>query len=173
MKDETTQVLIRRIAPSEWALHRDLRLRALASDPLAFGSTLAREQAYPEDLWKERTARSASSEEATTLLAIVPGDRPVGMVVAALVNEAPHIFGMWVEPSWRGRGVGGRLLDEALEWTGQVRPTSEVQLEVNPNQAAAVALYESRGFVRTGAVSPLGHTAGESVIGMKRPSRST
>ncbi|WP_434440571.1 hypothetical protein [Lentzea sp. E54] len=44
---------IHRVTPDEWRVWRDIRLEALASDPSEFGSTLAREQAYGDDEWRE------------------------------------------------------------------------------------------------------------------------
>src|SRR4029077_7858571 len=43
---------IRRIRPDEGL--RALRLHALADAPEAFGLTLAREEAFPEEVWHER-----------------------------------------------------------------------------------------------------------------------
>jgi len=44
---------IRRIRADEGPLLRALRLRALAEAPMAYGSTLAREQDYADDLWRQ------------------------------------------------------------------------------------------------------------------------
>lgn len=160
---------VRRVGPTEWELHRTVRLEALAADPLAFGSTLAREQAYPEELWRERTLRASGSEESSLWLAVAPEGRAVGLIAASLVEREFHIFAMWVEKSWRRRGVGGALLDTVLTWIAGRDPSGAVRLDVNPRQHAAVALYESRGFERTGTSEPLPHTPGETVVAMTRP----
>jgi len=52
---------IRRIRADEGLRLKALRLRALADSPMAFGSTLAREQAYPDALWHERAATGAGA----------------------------------------------------------------------------------------------------------------
>ena len=80
-----------------------------------------------------------------------------------------YVFGMWVEPSCRGQRIGSRLLDTALDWARDVFPGQALRLDVNPRQTAAVLLYESRGFRRSGADRPLGHTEGEVRYEMMRP----
>jgi len=159
-------VEVRRIRADEWASHRELRLRALSVDPLAFGSTLAREGGLSEDRWRERTSRGADSDKDALFVADAQPSGWVGMVAIALVEAEWHVFAMWVDPAFRRHGLGGRLLDAGLRWFRTKAPHEALQLEVNPRQEDAVRLYEGRGFRRTGASSPLGHTAGEVVISM-------
>ncbi|MER3404073.1 MAG: hypothetical protein C4289_01890, partial [Chloroflexota bacterium] len=66
---------------------------------------------------------------------------------------------IFVHPDWRRRGVGSRLLDEALEYLRRAGKT-RVQVAVGPNYfipgvdlhayAAAVPFFEAHGFVRGG-----------------------
>ena len=62
---------MRAVTADDWELWRDLRYRALGTDPDAFGSTLAREQALTEADWRHRVGRGGS------YVAWV-GGRPVG-----------------------------------------------------------------------------------------------
>jgi ribosomal protein S18 acetylase RimI-like enzyme len=165
------QFAVRPVREEEWVEYRELRLRALSSDPLAFGSTLEREQAFTPETWKERISRGRSSNASLSWVALSPSGRFVGMAVAAEVEGTLHLFGMWVDPEVRGSGVGGRLLDAALEWVRRSHSGRTLVLEVNPRQEAAVHLYQSRGFRPTGRSSDLGHTSGERVVEMTlRPS---
>ena len=52
---------IRTFDQHEWAVYKDLRLRALADSPDAFGSTLAREQNRSDAEWASRLAEGANS----------------------------------------------------------------------------------------------------------------
>ena len=57
---------VRRIRADEGPRLRALRLHALADAPMAFGSTLAREQGYSDEVWHERaTGASAGCGRAT------------------------------------------------------------------------------------------------------------
>lgn len=166
--DPDTMVRIRRAREEEWSEFRGLRLRALALEPFAFGSTLAREQTFPPETWKERLAGGEASTTAATWAAVEPREKWVGMITFSEREGAVHVFAMWVDPVRRGAGVGGRLLDAGLSWVAEHHPGREVVLDVNPNLVAAVRLYESRGFRPTGVSAPLEHTPSERTVAMVR-----
>jgi ribosomal protein S18 acetylase RimI-like enzyme len=162
-------VRIRRVEPEEWKAYRDLRLEALRTDPLAFGSTLEREQGFSEEQWRDRIPRDSPVTPSATWAAVDRADRFVGMVVAARVDGVFHLFAMWVAPELRRKGFGGRLLDAAIEWVDRAAPGNAITLEVNPREVAALGLYTSRGFRPTGRSSALEHSPDERVNEMIRP----
>lgn len=138
---------VRRLLPGEWRAYRAIRLRALADAPEAFGSTLAREQALPDDTWATRVAKSADSGIDCALVAEVEGQL-AGLLWAKVDAQdvgRVNLFQMWVAPQWRGRGVAAALLDEALGWA-RARGTRVVHLGVNSENAGALRLYERAGF---------------------------
>jgi ribosomal protein S18 acetylase RimI-like enzyme len=160
------RIVVRRIRAEEWEAHRALRLKSLANDRIAFGSSSERESQYSEAKWREMTENGANSTSAYLSVAEVPNRGLVGMAVGVLVEGRPWVFGMWVEPTWRGRGTGGALLDSAIGWLQQQRPAQSIFLDVNPRQTAAVRLYESRGFRATGKSKKLDHSPGEIALEM-------
>jgi ribosomal protein S18 acetylase RimI-like enzyme len=117
-------------------------------------------------LWKERIGRGTGSLTSATWVAVDSHGRFVGLTGVADLEGTLHLFAMWVDPGHRGEGIGGQLLDAALHWVCESRPGPAMRLDVNPGQVAAVRLYESRGFRRTGKSAALAHTAGERVIEM-------
>ncbi len=139
--------LVRRLLPSEWQAYRTIRLRALADAPEAFGSTLAREEALPDDTWATRVAKSAVSGIDCALVAEVEGQL-AGLLWAKVDAQDAgrmNLFQMWVAPQCRGRGVAAALLDEALGWA-RTRGTRVAHLGVNSENAGALRLYERAGF---------------------------
>src|SRR4029077_10835232 len=102
----------------EWLQLRALRLRALAETPLAFGSTLAREEAFSETVWQERAA--GGSDRAT--FAAEQDGRWVGVAtgLAAGTDDPqqafPMLVGMFVDASARQQGVGAELVERVTAW---------------------------------------------------------
>ena len=106
---------IRRIRPDEGPSLRAFRLRALADAPMAFGSTLAREQAFTESVWRERAERGGSGDDSITFVAEHDG-RWLGIVTGlardpdVLDDPRPELVAMFVAPDARGHGVGAALV---------------------------------------------------------------
>jgi len=165
-------VQVRRIVDSDLESLRALRLRALATDPMAFGDTL--ESAQKSDLsgWEEWVQRASSSDDATTFFAHLPDGRLVGMIGSTWKEGITWLGAMWVEPPFRGLRVGARLLDSVLSWSDSIHPGSEIRLYVATIQDAAIRLYQSRGFVNTGTVYPHEHPLGSVFHEMLRTPKS-
>lgn len=159
---------VARVRPDDWRELRDVRLRALADAPSAFGSTLAREAAFPDDVWRERAAQGR-----TLLARTVPddgrladgdpagGDRSPGPVVgiAAVVPSlgdatVAELVSVWVEPGARGSGVAESLLARAEDLAAGLGART-LALWVTATNAPALRLYERAGFVPTGETQPL------------------
>ena len=149
--------IVRRVRPDEGLRLRALRLRALADAPWAFGSTLAREEAFAESVWQERAAQGAAGGHGVTHIA-ADGDRWIGMATG-LAADGPRLdlVGMFVEPAARGRRVGVALVEAVAAWARE-RGTAHLYLWVTSTNQAALALYHRCGFQRTGRSQPLDHT---------------
>ncbi len=57
-----------------------------------------------------------------------------------------HILNIAVDPAFRRRGLGQRLLEYALDYCRQLG-AERVELEVRTGNSAAIALYQKHGFV--------------------------
>jgi ribosomal protein S18 acetylase RimI-like enzyme len=57
---------------------------------------------------------------------------------------------MYVEPNYRGKGWGQRLLDTAIEFAAQVPGLRQVNISVYSDNEVARRLYISSGFVPYG-----------------------
>jgi ribosomal protein S18 acetylase RimI-like enzyme len=163
------KIVIRRIVESDSDALRELRLRALSTDPMSFGSTFKKESESDAAKWTGWAVRGATSPEMAVLVAERTPGTLIGMVGGVWEENVSHVYGMWVEPLYRKLGLGGKLLDAILAWVDQSYPSSEVRLGVVPSSASAVRLYRSRGFVASGKVEPLPHTPAVVWHEMVRP----
>ncbi len=171
-KRKPLEIAVRRLRRPEWREFRDLRLDALNSDPMAFGSAFARESTYSQERWKEWCRDGAAGDPNVTFVAVGPSGRFVGMVGTFLAEETLHVWGMWTRPEWRNRGVGRSLMKRLLAWLDKYSLGHPVILDVNPTQAAAVRIYSTLGFRFNGVEEPLGHDPPATLHRMVRPTRS-
>lgn len=147
---------VRKLHPDEWRLYRSLRLRALRDSPDAFGSTYARESAFPDAEWIERLARGTASSGDLPLVAECDGE-PCALLWARVDESAPskaHLYQMWVAPECRRRRVGHALLETVAAWARTVG-VDTLELDVTLENEPAVRLYERAGFTLFGESRPL------------------
>ncbi|MEJ2482425.1 MAG: ribosomal protein S18-alanine N-acetyltransferase [Gemmatimonadota bacterium] len=101
--------------------------------------------------WQESTFRalmrrpSASLLTAETAVDEKIGAEVVGFAVLWFAADEAELGDFAVDPDWRGRGVGSRLLERSIE-VARARGARTLYLEVRESNAAARALYEKRGF---------------------------
>ena len=148
---------VRRLMEDNHVELRALRLRALAEEPTAFGSTHAREEAFPESEWRSRLRPDGNPHyggfDGTGAL--------VGLCVGALDPVDPHVadlLAMWVDPPSRGTGLAADLVRSVITWASQ-QGCRTIRLHVTDGNARAEALYRRLGFTRTGRTAVRGRDA--------------
>jgi ribosomal protein S18 acetylase RimI-like enzyme len=144
------------MSTQDWPAYRDLRLRALADAPDAFGSLLEYEQTRSDTDWRERVATAAESPRQYPVFA-VSGEELIGLIWGRLDHDQPtaaHIFQLWVAPAHRRTGAGELLLNSVVEWARAANART-LDLRVTTGDTPATRLYERAGFRPTGHVEPL------------------
>ena len=69
-------------------------------------------------------------------------------VMSTGAGEA-HVLNICVAEPYRGKGLGGQMLEHLLEFAGSLG-VGEVFLEVRPSNTSAIRLYQSLGFSQIG-----------------------
>ncbi|HWW10094.1 MAG TPA: GNAT family N-acetyltransferase [Candidatus Acidoferrales bacterium] len=93
---------------------------------------------------EERLARSALSADDEPLVAFA-GGQLVGTTRVIHLPQRSMIYGFVIDGAVRGRGHGGAMLRATLERLN-ARGVTQVGLEVDPDNIAAVRLYTRFGF---------------------------
>jgi ribosomal protein S18 acetylase RimI-like enzyme len=150
---ESRTLTVCRLLADDWQIYRAIRLAMLDESPSAFGGTHAQSAAYEERRWRQRLADNA------VILA------RVGTTAAGSVMYSEHgttdpadgaLYGMWVDPGFRGSGVGRALVDAVIA-RARAGDKRRVVLHVLAGNDGAGRLYERAGFVPTGHTVPYPH----------------
>ncbi len=150
-------MMIRRLTPQDAAAFRALRLFALQESPGAFASSYDEEKDIPLAAFEERLAFKDDQGR----FGAFDGNELVGVVALGRegMKKLAHkaiIWGMYVHPTYRGKGISKALLGEALALARSVPDIRQVNLIVNAANKTAIGLYEASGFVVFGREADAG-----------------
>ena len=139
---------IRKLTETDAQFLWQLRRHALETDPLSFAES-------PEELRQttveEYASRLRSGGEENFVMGAFDNEQLVGMTGSyrnALLKRRHigHIWGVFVSPPVRGRGVGRAMLAEVVELAKTIPGLRCIRLMVAVPQAAARHLYMEAGF---------------------------
>ncbi|MFO7539732.1 MAG: GNAT family N-acetyltransferase [Chloroflexota bacterium] len=157
MKKVTADMFkIRKFAAHEWPTYKNIRLRALADSPDAFGRTLAEAQEYADDYWSGRLSSGANSGRDLPLVAECD-DEPIGLTwgrIEASRPEVANLYQVWVDPDYRQHGVGQLLLERVITWA-RAENARYLDLGVTFADSPAMRFYRRNGFEPLAKPGPL------------------
>lgn len=138
---------VRRLAPADAAAFQRARLRALDDHPTSFASSVPQERDHSLEFVASRL--DPASENAT--FGVFDGDQIVGTAGIAReswpkLHHRCEIWGVWVAPSHRGKGLARQLMQACIDHAWQLDGVRCVVLGVNVKNASAITLYRSMGF---------------------------
>lgn len=154
--------------------YRDVRLRALATNPEAFGSSYEREVAFSDEVWAERASNPGTllwiaddepieadgdaAPRADGLAGIVPASGYLDDVESARTltddpNRLAFVVQVWVEPGRRGTGVVDDLVEALIERARELGYRTLALHVFGANERSAAA-YVRHGFAKVSEPSP-------------------
>jgi len=139
-------IRITKLPQKSWETYRDFRLEALRTVPSAFGSSPEEESRLSEVVWRVRarnTIFAMSERKPVGMLSYVFSDR-------VKTKHIVNIYGVYVTPTMRGRGIGWMLIQRALYEIRKNREIIKVQLSVNADLRPAIGLYKKARFQEVG-----------------------
>ncbi len=140
---------IRLLTSADAAAFRELRLTALASAPEAFGSSYAEEAAQSVESFHARIPDVGPD----AIFGAFAEGWLVGTSGFAANQRAKHrhkglLWGVFVQPQWRGRGLGERLVRHVIAHACE--HVLLLHATVGTSNQTARALYHRLGFVPYG-----------------------
>lgn len=155
---------IRKLRPEDATALVALRREALDNAPLAFSASSTDDRGLSIEFVRSALA----DEDKQAVFGHFDGTSLTGMVgvIRAAAVKYRHkalIWGMYVTPRARTKGVGRMLLDAAIEQARNWPEIEQVHLSVSDSAVAAQRLYETAGFKPWGRESRALQWAGRFV----------
>jgi ribosomal protein S18 acetylase RimI-like enzyme len=138
---------IRVLTAEDAAAFQKLRLQALSEDPVAFAASFEEERDTPLETVAERLQPLPDR----AIVGAFDGGRLVGLAAwhreeMRKLRHKGFVWGVFVAPTHRGRGLARRLLVAVIALARQADGIRQLNLTAYAANGAAVALYESLGF---------------------------
>jgi RimJ/RimL family protein N-acetyltransferase len=139
---------IRVLGPADAAAFQALRLRSLAADPVAFASSYEEERDTPLAIVAERLLELPDR----AIMGAFDGHRLVGLAAwhreeKRKLRHKGFVWGVFVAETHRGQGLARGLLQAVIAHARRADGIRQLNLTAYAANRAAVALYESLGFV--------------------------
>lgn len=151
-----SEISVRTLGVDDWEEFRTARLTALHDSPEAFVASHDEEEREPEDFWRARMTRSRR------LLAERDG-KTVGVVSVGSTDDdhVAELFGLWVTPEQRSRGVATALVKAGARAAAE-DGNRLLRYWVGTENARAVGFASGYGFRPTSDRRPMRVDDGES-----------
>ncbi|WP_376800391.1 ribosomal protein S18-alanine N-acetyltransferase [Candidatus Raskinella chloraquaticus] len=120
--------------------------------PLAANSSAALARLHATSFargWTSQEIAELMAGPAVDVIGAKLGSQMLGMAMVRCAADEGEVLTIAVAPDWRGMGLAGRLLGEALGALAR-RRTRTCFLEVEEHNQAALALYRREGFHEIG-----------------------
>jgi ribosomal protein S18 acetylase RimI-like enzyme len=148
MHDDSNPNDVRTLVEVDAAAFREIRLRALCEAPVPFLASHAEDAARSVE---DFAARLRSSDPAVQVLGAFRDGVLVGILgfyrhPQIKARHRSSLWGMYVTPEQRRRGIGRILLNDAIARLRAVGDVEQVELTVVRTEEPARRLYLSAGF---------------------------
>ena len=126
-----------------------LRLEALVAHPEAFAADVEMTQARGVRAWEDQIANDARNQSGVIVIASA-GNELIGMTGIGRghwpkTRHSGEVWGVYVDPNWRGLHIAQAILDECISWA-QEQGMIILKLGVVTTNEVAIRCYQRSGF---------------------------
>lgn len=139
-------ISIKQIGENDWREFRDIRLKALQTDPKAFGSHYDREILFSKQEWNEWVSRTNQG-----IFLIYDDENAIGVTGIYIpqdivVKYKAVLWGSWLEPEYRRKGISDLMYKTRIEWAKQHKNLRLIEVSHRESNAASKHANQKHGF---------------------------
>lgn len=144
-------ISIRQLTEDDWRVFSQVRLRALKSDPLVFGSNYETESQFSEADWRNRLRQSDNS---AVFMLFAADAAPIGITGVSVFRDDPTartalLWGSWLEPDFRGRGLSKMMYQARIDWARRHPSINRIIVSHRASNVASKYANQKHGFTFT------------------------
>jgi RimJ/RimL family protein N-acetyltransferase len=137
---------ISQLTENEWRQFSQIRLKALRTDPLVFGSNYQKESLYSEDEW-----RNLLRGENSAIFMIYENGKPVGITGIAVDRNDPTyktaiMWGSWLKPEVRRKGLSEMMYEARINWAKEHSMVEKIVVSHRAANLSSKAANQKHGF---------------------------
>lgn len=141
---------IRRLNENDWIAFSRVRLKALQTDPLVFGSNYEKESRFTETDWRSRLRANDNA-----IFLLYDGETPIGMTCVSVDRDDPTgktaiLWGSWLAPEYRGRKLSELMYRTRIEWAKRQQRVEKIIVSHRASNLVSKRSNQKHGFILTG-----------------------
>lgn len=142
-------VSIRQITENDWREFAQVRLKALQTDPLVFGSNYEKESQMTEAEWRSRLRAKDNA-----IFLLYAGYEPIGVTGVSVDRNDPTkktalLWGSWLAPGFRRKGLSELMYQTRINWAKQQPTVEKIIVSHRASNVSSKYANQKHGFVVT------------------------
>jgi RimJ/RimL family protein N-acetyltransferase len=140
------KIKIRQICENDWQEFREIRLKALKSDPKVFGSHYEREKNKSRQDWKEW-----AGAENQAIFFLYDNGKSIGMTGIYIPQDTVTkttavLWGSWLEPEYRHKGISELMYKARIDWAKDQPDLRRIEVSHRESNLASKFANQKHGF---------------------------
>jgi RimJ/RimL family protein N-acetyltransferase len=139
-------ITIRQINKNDWLEFREIRLKALQSDPKVFGSYYEREVNKSKQDWIDWVGAKHQA-----IFIIYDDETPIGMTGIYIPQDTVTkttavLWGSWLESKYRRKGISELMYKARIDWAKSQPEIKRIEVSHRESNVASKYANQKHGF---------------------------
>lgn len=142
-------ISIRQLTENDWREFSQIRLKALQTDPKAFGSNYEKESQMTETDWQSRLQAKDNA-----IFLLYEDETAIGITCVSVDRDDPTkktalLWGSWLAPHVRGKGLSELMYKTRINWAKDQPTVEKIIVSHRATNLSSKFANQKHGFVLT------------------------